>query len=95
MVSLVGESSLRPDEFWNEKTEGQKGDLFEMEPSWPMCLTVLKCTTWTPETQQEDDAALLIWNLKQDYCVNPKKKRHYTPRLLIDDIQIILKWCFL
>lgn len=33
MVSLAGESSLRQDEVCDEKTEGQKGDLFELEPA--------------------------------------------------------------
>lgn len=48
MVSLVGKSSMRPDEVWDEKTEGQKGDLFEVEPAWPVC-TMLTCTTQTPD----------------------------------------------
>lgn len=64
MVILVGESLLKPDEFWDKKIEGGKGIMFPPESAWPM-YKMLTCKTWTPGLcQQEEDVALFIWNLK-------------------------------
>lgn len=88
MVSLVGESSPRPDEIWDEKTEGQKSDLFELEPAWPMC-TMLTCTTWTPDIVSRNMMLLCSFESQLVHCDITIQC------LLADGTQIILKWSFL
>lgn len=74
MVSLVGESSLRPDEVCNEKTEGQKGDLFEVEPAWPVC-TMLTCTTQTPDFVSRNMTLVCSFGVSISLLCQPQEEK--------------------
>lgn len=48
MFSLVEESSLGPDGFWDEQIDSEKVIMLDLEPPWPV-YEMLTCTTWTPD----------------------------------------------
>lgn len=74
MVILAGESSLRQDEVWDEKTEGQKGDLFELEPAWPVC-TMLMCTTWTPDFVSRNMMLVFSFGVSISLLCQPQEEK--------------------